>query len=56
MDFKICMVYKCKTCPIKKQCDAKIKEERLMFRPFENLKEILEKRRYGNMSRQYYLR
>ena len=39
------MKYKCKICPKVVSCEKKLKEERLMYRPFENLKEILEAKR-----------
>lgn len=40
------MKYKCKICPKKLQCDEKLKQERLMYRPFENIKEFMEAK-YG---------
>lgn len=40
-----CMKYKCKVCPKEPQCTEKLKQERLTYRPFENLKEILEAKR-----------
>lgn len=42
----LCMKYKCKVCPKEQECSEKLKHERLMYRPFENLKEILEAK-YG---------
>lgn len=47
MTYEICMKYKCKVCPKKAECDEKLKNERLTYKPFENLKELLEKK-YGN--------
>lgn len=38
------MKYKCKICPRKMECDKKQKEEHLMWRPFENLKEIIKEK------------
>ena len=45
--YELCMVYKCISCPEKLNCDDELKKERLqylplMYKPFENLKEILE--------------
>lgn len=37
-----CMKYKCKVCPKNVECTEKQKQERLMYRPFENLLEILK--------------
>lgn len=48
MSYALCMKYKCKVCPKKIECDKKLLEERLTYKPFENLKEILEKKKYGN--------
>ena len=40
-----CMKYKCKVCPKEQECTEKLKQERLMYRPFENLAEILKQKR-----------
>ena len=48
--YELCIKYKCKTCPRKVSCDKEQKEQHLMWRPFENLKEILEQK-YGNLPR-----
>ena len=42
--YERCMKYKCKVCPKKVECDQKQKEERLTYRPFENLYKILRER------------
>ena len=44
MALERCMKYKCKICPKKVECDEKLKKEMLTYFPFENLKEILEKK------------
>lgn len=46
MSYAVCMKYKCKSCPWKIECELKMIEERLTYKPFENLKEILEKKKY----------
>lgn len=38
------MRYKCKTCPQQIECFDKQKTMHLVYKPFENLKEILEKK------------
>lgn len=45
--YEICMKYKCKVCPEQLECEEKQKQERLLWKPFENLKEIMELK-YGN--------
>lgn len=45
MKFARCMKYKCKICPKKIECDEKLKNEQLTYRPFENLLEILKMKR-----------
>lgn len=49
--YEFCIRYLCKLCPKKLECDKEIKHQRLMYRPFENLKKILEKKRNGDCSR-----
>ena len=39
-----CIEHRCKTCPERLECDLKYKAEPLTYRPFENLKEILDER------------
>lgn len=39
-----CMKYKCKDCPKRQDCDKQLNEERLTYRPFENLKQIMEQK------------
>lgn len=41
-----CMRRKCKTCPINETCEQlnNTLKQRLMWKPFENLKELLEKK------------
>ena len=39
-----CIEHRCKTCPERLECDLKYKVEPLTYRPFENLKEILDER------------
>lgn len=48
--FELCMRFLCKLCPKKLECDKKLEEERLMYKPFENLKELMRKKD-GNSSR-----
>lgn len=46
-----CMQHKCKTCEKYVTCDLKYKQRDLLtYRPFENLKEIMEQK-YGNKTR-----
>lgn len=40
-----CIKYKCKTCPKFVECEKEQKETRLMYRPFENLAELLKQKR-----------
>lgn len=45
--YEICMRYKCKNCPQKLDCDTELKEfkkNHLVFRPFENLPQILKEK------------
>lgn len=42
--YEKCMKYKCKVCPNKLECDKKLKEEHLMWRPFEELPRILREK------------
>jgi hypothetical protein len=47
MKYETCMKYKCKTCPAYIDCDKVEKLESqtiLLYKPFENLKEILERK------------
>lgn len=42
MMYEVCMKYKCKTCPLIIKCEEKEqKQERLTYKPFENLPKIL---------------
>lgn len=52
MKYETCMKYKCKNCPAYYDCSnvEKLQEElRLLYKPFENLDQILKSRRkkYG---------
>lgn len=37
---EICMKYRCKTCPAYVECEKRLKDTRLMYKPFENIKEL----------------
>lgn len=48
MKYATCMKYKCKSCPAYTDCEKveKLQSDMvLLYKPFENLKEILEKKR-----------
>lgn len=48
MNYETCMKYKCKNCPIYLDCERAVNLENdihLLYKPFENLKEILKARR-----------
>lgn len=50
MKYETCMKHKCKTCPAYIDCEKveKLESEMiLLYKPFENLKEILENKRGG---------
>lgn len=40
-----CIKYHCKDCKDKEQCEDRQKQEHLTFRPFENIKAMLEVKR-----------
>lgn len=51
MKYETCMKYKCKSCPAYNDCEKveKLESEMiLLYKPFENLKEILENKRGKN--------
>lgn len=51
MKYETCMKYKCKLCPAYINCEKLVKmqdELTLLYKPFENLKEILRARRENN--------
>lgn len=53
-EIEFCMKRKCKVCQKYITCDLKFKDIEnnvLTFRPFENLKEIMEKKQNGNPPR-----
>lgn len=48
-EYEYCMKRKCKECKIYTECDLLIKQQwRLTYKPFENLKEIWERKLNGN--------
>lgn len=48
-EIEFCMQRKCKVCEKYLTCDLKYKEKDVLtYRPFENLKEIMESKRNGN--------
>ena len=57
MNYERCMKYKCKICPKKFDCDKRIKEQHLTYRPFEDLPKILREKGflYDNRTRQHNL-
>lgn len=51
MKYETCMKYRCKSCPAYTDCEKveKLQSDMvLLYKPFENLKEILEKKRGKN--------
>lgn len=42
-----CLKYHCKDCKDKEQCEERLKQEQLTYKPFENLRHIMEVKR-GN--------
>lgn len=51
IEIEHCIKYKCKVCPRQVECEERQKQYRLLYRPFENLNEILEKKLNGNTTR-----
>ena len=50
--YERCMKYKCKACSEAKNCDLLERfQDILMYKPFENLREILENKHDGNQTR-----
>ena len=50
MKYETCMKYRCKSCPAYTDCEKveKLQSDMvLLYKPFENLKEILELKRRG---------
>ena len=51
-EIEYCMQRKCKECKIYTECDLLIKQQwRLTYKPFENIKEIWERKLNGNKTR-----
>lgn len=53
-EIEFCMQRKCKVCEKYLTCDLKYKQKDVLtYRPFENLKEIMENKSNGDSPRQH---
>lgn len=51
-EIEFCMKRKCKVCSKYETCDLKFKDKEILtYKPFENLFEILEKKKNDNRTR-----